>query len=62
MVYTYRGYEIRLDNEVIDAFRRAENEGSGYQTMINKALRDRMTITHVEADEELGFPLAYLGH
>jgi hypothetical protein len=31
---------IYLDNDVLDAFRtRAEKEGTGYQTMINDALR-----------------------
>ena len=32
---------IMLDDEVIEAFRaRAESEGSGYQTLINAALRE----------------------
>jgi uncharacterized protein (DUF4415 family) len=32
---------IYLDNDVLDEFReRADNSGSGYQTMINEALRE----------------------
>jgi uncharacterized protein (DUF4415 family) len=34
---------IMLDNDVLESFRlRAEEEGSGYQTLINKALRASM--------------------
>ena len=43
---------IYLDNEVIDAFRtRAENEGSGYQTMINQALRAYLNEQDAPLDE-----------
>ena len=43
---------IYLDNEVIDAFRtRAENEGSGYQTMINQALREFVGKQEAPIDE-----------
>jgi uncharacterized protein (DUF4415 family) len=32
---------LYLDNDVLDEFReRADNSGSGYQTMINEALRE----------------------
>ena len=32
---------IMLDDEIVEAFRaRAESEGSGYQTLINSALRE----------------------
>jgi uncharacterized protein (DUF4415 family) len=32
---------IYIDNDVLDAFRRrAENSGTGYQTMMNQALRE----------------------
>lgn len=35
---------IHLDNDVIDAFRaKAENEGRGYQTLINEALRRHLS-------------------
>ena len=34
---------IMLDDDVIEAFRaRAESEGSGYQTLINSALRESL--------------------
>ena len=35
---------IHLDDDVIEAFRaKAEKEGSGYQTLINSALRDYLS-------------------
>jgi uncharacterized protein (DUF4415 family) len=35
---------IMLDDDVIEAFRaRAETEGRGYQTLINKVLRESVT-------------------
>ena len=35
---------IMLDDDVIEAFRaRAESAGTGYQTLINSALRDAIT-------------------
>jgi uncharacterized protein (DUF4415 family) len=35
---------IHLDRDIIDAFRaRAENEGRGYQTLINEALRQHIS-------------------
>ena len=37
---------IHLDNDVIEAFRaKAENEGRGYQTLINEALRQHLSNT-----------------
>lgn len=43
---------IYLDNEVLDVFRtRAENEGSGYQTMINQALREYLNKQKAPIDE-----------
>jgi uncharacterized protein (DUF4415 family) len=37
---------IHLDNDVIEAFRtKAENEGHGYQTLINEALRQHLSNT-----------------
>jgi uncharacterized protein (DUF4415 family) len=43
---------IYLDNEVVDAFRtRAESEGSGYQTMINQALREYLNKQKAPIDE-----------
>jgi uncharacterized protein (DUF4415 family) len=36
---------IMLDDDVIEAFRvRAENAGSGYQTLINSVLREAITV------------------
>lgn len=36
---------IYLDDEVLDAFRsRAERTGTGYQTLINAALRTRLAV------------------
>lgn len=44
---------IYLDDEVIERFRaRADEEGRGYQTMINEALRDYLSETHESLDEE----------
>lgn len=43
---------IYLDNEVLDTFRRrAEKEGSGYQTMINQALKEYLNKQQVPIDE-----------
>lgn len=43
---------IYLDNEVVDAFRtRAEDEGSGYQTMINRALKEYLSKQEAPIDE-----------
>ena len=43
---------IYLDNEVLDAFRtRADNEGSGYQTMINQALKEYLNKQEAPIDE-----------
>jgi uncharacterized protein (DUF4415 family) len=43
---------IYLDNEVIEAFRtRAESEGSGYQTMINQALKEYLSRRNDLIDE-----------
>ena len=54
-VVTQRGktrITIYLDNEVLDAFRtRSESEGSGYQTMINQALREYLKKSEVPIDE-----------
>lgn len=42
---------IMLDNAVIEAFKAlAKNEGSGYQTLINRALRE--TLDRKAIDEE----------
>jgi uncharacterized protein (DUF4415 family) len=44
---------IYLDDEVIDAFReRADEAGSGYQTMINEALRDYLSKSPKLIDED----------
>lgn len=44
---------IYLDDEVIEAFReRAERLGSGYQTMINQALRQYLSNAKTPVDEE----------
>jgi uncharacterized protein (DUF4415 family) len=43
---------IYLDNEVLDAFRtRAENAGSGYQTIINQVLKEHLNKEDVMLDE-----------
>jgi uncharacterized protein (DUF4415 family) len=53
---------IYIDNDVLDAFRiRAENSGTGYQTMMNQALRayldksstllDKLTLRRVIREE-----------
>ena len=42
---------IFIDNSVLDAFRsRAEKAGTGYQTMINEALRDHLGQVREPAD------------
>ena len=44
---------IYLDDEVIDEFReRADEAGSGYQTMINEALRDYLSRSPKPIDED----------
>jgi uncharacterized protein (DUF4415 family) len=44
---------IYLDDEVIDEFReRADEAGSGYQTMINEALRDYLSKSPKPIDED----------
>jgi uncharacterized protein (DUF4415 family) len=44
---------IYLDDEVIDEFReRADEAGSGYQTMINEALRDYLSKSPKLIDED----------
>ena len=44
---------IYLDDEVIDEFRgRADEAGSGYQTMINEALRDYLSRSPKSIDED----------
>jgi uncharacterized protein (DUF4415 family) len=44
---------IYLDDEVIDEFReRADEAGSGYQTMINEALRDYLSKSPKSIDED----------
>jgi uncharacterized protein (DUF4415 family) len=44
---------IYLDDEVIDQFReRADETGSGYQTMINEALRDYLSRSPKPIDED----------
>ncbi len=43
---------IYLDNDVLDAFRdMAESSGSGYQTLINKALREYLARPGYVIDE-----------
>ena len=43
---------IYLDDEVLAAFRqRAEQQGSGYQTMMNQALREYLALSRVSLDE-----------
>ena len=45
---------IYLDNEILDAFRtRAENAGSGYQTMINQALKEHLNKEEPPIDEAM---------
>ena len=45
---------IYLDDEVLDSFRAmAERHGQGYQTLINAALRSRITHEQQEAGAEL---------
>ena len=44
---------IYLDDDVIEEFRnRADEAGSGYQTMINEALRDFLSKSSKPVDEE----------
>ena len=44
---------IYLDDEVIDEFReRADEAGSGYQTMINEALREYLSKSNRPIDEK----------
>ncbi len=44
---------IYLDDDVLDAFRkRADRAGSGYQTMINRALRDYLGESAAPLDEK----------
>jgi uncharacterized protein (DUF4415 family) len=43
---------IYLDSEVLNAFRtRAERAGSGYQTMINQALKEHLNKEDARIDE-----------
>jgi predicted transcriptional regulator len=43
---------IYIDDEVLEAFRhRAEQQGHGYQTMMNQALREYLALSHVSLDE-----------
>ena len=43
---------IYIDDEVLEAFRqRAEQQGQGYQTMMNQALREYMALSPVSLDE-----------
>jgi uncharacterized protein (DUF4415 family) len=43
---------IYIDNDVLDAFRtRAENSGTGYQTMMNQALREYLDKSSTLLDE-----------
>jgi hypothetical protein len=45
---------IYIDNDVLDAFRsRAECSGTGYQTMMNQALREYLDKSGVPVDETL---------
>ena len=42
---------IHLDNDVIEAFRaRAENEGRGYQTLINEVLKQHISSAGTPVD------------
>jgi uncharacterized protein (DUF4415 family) len=44
---------IYLDDDILDAFReRADNAGSGYQTMINQALREYLDASAAPLDEK----------
>ena len=44
---------IYLDNDIIETFRDlADGYGSGYQTMINEALREHLNHSHGPIDEE----------
>ena len=43
---------IYIDDEVLEAFRqRAEQQGYGYQTMMNQALREYLALSPVALDE-----------
>lgn len=43
---------IYVDNDVLETFReRAEDSGSGYQTMMNQALREYLVRSHSAVDE-----------
>jgi uncharacterized protein (DUF4415 family) len=43
---------IYLDNDVLETFRqRAENSGTGYQTIMNQALRDYLAQSSLPVDE-----------
>jgi hypothetical protein len=43
---------IHIDNDVLEAFRsRAEHSGTGYQTMINQALREYLDKSSAPVDE-----------
>jgi uncharacterized protein (DUF4415 family) len=43
---------IYIDDEVLEAFRqRAEQQGSGYQTMMNQALRESLALSRASLDE-----------
>jgi uncharacterized protein (DUF4415 family) len=43
---------IYIDNDVLDAFRtRAENSGTGYQTIMNQALREYLDKSSTLLDE-----------
>lgn len=43
---------IYIDDEVLEAFRqRAEQQGHGYQTMMNQALREYLALSQVSLDE-----------
>lgn len=43
---------IFIDNDVLEAFRdRADREGSGYQTMMNEALRQYLGMRSASVDE-----------
>ena len=45
---------IMLDTDVIEAFRtKAEGAGSGYQTLINAALRDALAVTKEKREKPL---------
>ena len=47
---------IYLDNDVLETFRQeAEAAGSGYQTMINQALREYLAKARVPLDEPTRF-------